>query len=784
MVSVLTIVWTGAIGVVDLLGLVLYPDNSQRWLTFLGICVFIAVTNLSLNHFGKTRLASWSLTLMIWLFITGSCYTSGGISAPSVLSQTSVILTAGFLLGWRGGVAFGFLTIGADFWLAFLEVNGQLPESSIPVSPYGRWFGSIIPFWTILALQYYATQHLHVGLMALKREIARREEAEKEKDQTVHNLGERVKELKTLYSVSRLLHSENPPEEMFCKLVELVPQGFECPDLTGILVYCSESEFVSPNYRPSTHSIRVEEKTAKGTKLGVEVVYLDEAAGPDEDKFLTEERSLINMLVEMLKTDLERRERKAELEDFRYALDLAAMVSISDADATFNFVNGNFCKASKYHPEELMGKHHHILWSGVHSPDYFAEMRKAMQSGQPYRGEFCNRAKDGSLYWVDTTVVPFLDEYGKIYQFLSINYDITAQKTAVEKLRQSEERYKSIITVSNTGAWEYHIDTRRVWYSAQYFAMIGIDQPDGMWDEEMGNFWMERLHPEDRKQAAEVFEEFLKRGSMGIYEDIFRFRHQNGDWIWIWSRARRLRDEHGNLTEVTLGSHIDISERIRAEEKIKESEQLIKKITSQVPGNTYMFEIEESGQTNILFMNRGTDAYNYPFGFEEVSGNPEKLREALHEDDRTKFNDTMKQAYQKPEVISFQYRMIFDGVLRWRWMQAIPEKDKNGKVVWYGATSDITPLVEYIASIEQMIFDVGHVIRRPISTMLGLTTLIQAAELGEQEIRDISRHLCEISAETDKFLRELNDAYHLKRQETELKIDTSSLLDPRSSLFN
>jgi PAS domain S-box-containing protein len=784
MVFVMTLVWATVLGLMYLSALLLYPDSWPLWLAFLSVSLLITATSLSLNHLGKTRMTGRSLMLMIWIIVTASCYLSGGISAPNILLQAGVILTGGFLLGWRGGIVLSFLTLGVDVWFAYLEVNGELPEPFSPFYPYSRWIASIIPFLTIVAVQHYATRDLNFGLAALKHEIARREEAEKEKDQSLHNLGERVKELKTLYSVSRILQDEMRPHETFRRIVYILPKGFQYPEQTAALIYYSESEFATPNYRQSNTFIRAEAKTAKGTKVGVEVVYLDESANTDVDKFLTEERSLINMLVEMLKTDLERRERKVELEDFRYALDLAAMVSISDAEARFIFVNDNFCKGTKYSLEELLGRHHDILWSGVHSPDYFIEMGKAMQSGKPYRGEFCNRAKDGSLYWVDATTVPFLDEHGKVYQYLSINYDITAQKTATEKLRESQERYKSIIAVSNIGAWEYHIDTERIWHSGQYFGMLGIDRADGEWEDRQDDIWEERLHPDDRRRAIEVFDDFLKRGSMGIYENIFRLRHQNGEWIWIWSRARRLRDENGELTEVMLGSHIDISERIKAEEKIKESEQLIRKITSQVPGNTYMFEIEESGRTKILFMNRGTDGINYPSGMEEVSENPEKIRETLYEDDKIKYNSTMREAYQKQEAISFQYRIVLDGGIRWRWMQAIPEIDKNGRTVWYGATSDITPLVEYIASIEQMIFDVGHVIRRPISTMLSLTTLIQTSALDEQEIKDISRHLYEISVETDKFLRELNDAYHLKRQETKLKIDTSSLLDPRSSLFN
>jgi PAS domain S-box-containing protein len=785
MVFVLTLLWTATSGFVDLLNLFLFSENWVRWLSFLGISIFIALVNLLLIQWRRVKLASWSLTLMLWLFIALASYFAGGLSAPRILSQTCVILTAGFLLGWRGGLAIGLLTVGSDLWLAFLEENGQLPPSSIQATPYFRWLNSIIPFGTILVLQYYATRHLQAGLAAMKREIELREQLENEKNDTVRNLRERVKELTTLYLASKTLREEELlPDERFRDIATILPQGFSSPEYTGARIYYGGREFLSERFRPSAWSFSAEAKTTSGTKVGVEVVYLNEPVTPEIDPILSEEKDMVKMLVDTLKDYIERGERKFELEDFRYALDLAAMVSIADADANFNFVNDNFCRVSKYSREELLNSNHMILYSGVHSPEYFEDMAIAMQHGKPFRGEFCNRAKDGSLYWVDSTVVPFLNAEGKVYQWLSINYDITERKIAEEKLVQSEERYKSLIEIANIGAWEYHIDTGQTWCSPQYFSMLGIDRVEGTRDDSLEEMWVSRIHPEDKAEAYGRFKAFVESDTNQLYEAIFRLAHEDGSWVWAWSRARKLQDEKGNLTSVVLGSEIDITERIQAEEKIKESEQQIRKITSQVPAITYMFQIFEDGHTNILFMNKGMDRFGYPFVVEKASQTHEKLTEILYSDDRDKYSNAMKEAYRTQNPISFQYRVVFGDVVRWRWMQAVPEKDKNGNTVWYGATSDVTQLVEYIASIEQMIFDVGHVIRRPISNMLSLTNVIQSGVLNDQEVREISQNLSLIAQEMDKFIRELNDTYQEKRQNTHFKVDITSMLDNRSNLFD
>src|SRR5690606_1778415 len=111
MVFVLTILWSVVTGLIVSLGFYFFPQLWSRWLLFLSISIFIAAFHLTLNKLGYTRTASWSLTIVVWLYITVTCYSAGGINAPGILSQTSVILTAGFLLGWRGGLAFGILTI-------------------------------------------------------------------------------------------------------------------------------------------------------------------------------------------------------------------------------------------------------------------------------------------------------------------------------------------------------------------------------------------------------------------------------------------------------------------------------------------------------------------------------------------------------------------------------------------------------------------------------------------------------------------------------------------------
>ncbi len=169
----------------------------------------------------------------------------------------------------------------------------------------------------------------------------------------------------------------------------------------------------------------------------------------------------------------------AKIKDLQLALDQHAMVSITDPDGKITHVNERFCETAQYTQEELLGKDHRLVNSGFHAKEFFADMWQNISQGRTWHAELRNRAKDGTIFWSETTIVPCVGEDGKPYQYVAIRNDITERKQAEEKLRLSEARMRGLLEISPMAVSILRLsDTRRVFANQSFLNMfkLGWDQ--------------------------------------------------------------------------------------------------------------------------------------------------------------------------------------------------------------------------------------------------------------------------------------------------------------------
>jgi PAS domain S-box-containing protein len=163
-----------------------------------------------------------------------------------------------------------------------------------------------------------------------------------------------------------------------------------------------------------------------------------------------------------------------EVSDYKFALDEACIVAITNQKGTIKYVNDTFCKISKYSREELIGQDHRIVNSGHHSKEFIRDIWSTIAKGNVWHGEIKNKAKNGTFYWVDTTIVPRLDEKGKPIEYIAIRADITEKKIAEEKLKESEEKYRTLVEISQDAIFINH-DNKIVYLNNAAMKLFAAD---------------------------------------------------------------------------------------------------------------------------------------------------------------------------------------------------------------------------------------------------------------------------------------------------------------------
>lgn len=257
--------------------------------------------------------------------------------------------------------------------------------------------------------------------------------------------------------------------------------------------------------------------------------------------------------------------------DLRHAIDESAIVAITDVTGKITYVNDKFVEISKYSREELIGQDHRIINSGAHSKEYIKNVWKTIANGKIWKGEFENRAKDGTIYWVDTTIVPFLNESGKPYQYIAIRYDISDRKRQELVLAENRAQLSEALRTAQLGYWEFEYASGNFTFTDEFYELVGTSaKQEGGYVMSAADYTAHFVAPGEeavvgdsvREAAVTKDPHFSKELESGI------IRKDTGEFRLMVVKFRVEKDANGNTVKL-IGANQDITERKAQEDEIQ-----------------------------------------------------------------------------------------------------------------------------------------------------------------------------------------------------------------------
>lgn len=271
---------------------------------------------------------------------------------------------------------------------------------------------------------------------------------------------------------------------------------------------------------------------------------------------------IVIILLRLNKTAKKLRQSLAELNYQTYAMDEHAIVSITDAQGRILYANDKFCQSAKRRRDELIGQNHRILKSGHHDAEFYAQMWETISRGKVWHGQICNRAGDGSLFWVETTIVPFADDAGEPYKYVAIRTDITLLKQVREQLRLNttalEVAANSILITDQDG--------KILWVNQAFCEMTGYTA-----EEVIGQ--TPRLLRSSREDPAVYDEIWQTITANQVWRGQIINQRKDGSTYTEEQTISPVCDAQGRITHF-IAIKQDISQRLQTEEALRRSQKM------------------------------------------------------------------------------------------------------------------------------------------------------------------------------------------------------------------
>ncbi|MDI3296356.1 PAS domain S-box protein [Janthinobacterium tructae] len=446
--------------------------------------------------------------------------------------------------------------------------------------------------------------------------------------------------------------------------------------------------------------------------------------------------------------------RRIELQNQRFAMDQHAIVSITDTAGVIIYVNDKFCAISGYTREELVGKTHRLINSHTHTDAYFAQMWQTITTGQVWHGEICNHAKNGGQYWVDATIVPFLDAAGEPYQYIAIRTEISDSKRMAETIAKSEREYRNVVNSLHEVVFRTDLNGTWTFLNPAWHTITGFGVADSL-----GKHVLQFIDARDRERAAAGLSQLLS-GQVDSMRHEARYVTRDGDVRWVDVCARAERDGQDRLTGIT-GSLTDITERRLAAHELRHNLNFVDALIETIPIPLYLKDV----QGRYLRANRAYCAF-FQRAQADILGKtvadilPQQEAQQVLQRDLELLQERGNQTYE--ERLSVGARQV--DVLFSKATLLKSDGSLHGLV---GTIVDISSqkaaerallLAKEVAesasrSKSEFLANMSHEIRTPMNGILGMTDLVLDSELDVHQ----RKYLEIVKASADALLCIIND---------------------------
>jgi two-component system sensor histidine kinase UhpB len=405
----------------------------------------------------------------------------------------------------------------------------------------------------------------------------------------------------------------------------------------------------------------------------------------------------------------DRRNAEKEIQDYQFALDTSCIIDIADSNGIIRYVNENFTRIAKYSKEELIGQDHKIFNSGHHNKAFYRNLWTTIGKGKVWRGELKNRAKDGSYFWVDTTIVPFLDTEGKPFQFITIRTDITKLRVSENFISGVLDSLSSHIAVVN--AKGYIVSTNAPWRN---FAVKAGSEKAVILSEGVNYFDICRSAADAGDEIGAKSLEGIKQVLEGLRKEFYLEYpcHTPTEEKWFYMRVMKFESSETLL----VIEHHDITERVKSEIvtlKAVERYDILAKATSDTIWDWDLVN------NKILYSSGVTKMFGVQLS--EIDDIIAWWNSHIHPDDlEMVIQSFTKVINDKQQHIQLEYRFqCADGTYKYIFDRAfVTYNDQNEAMRMIGAMQDVTYAKEEEIRIAKAIIDAQERERRFIGQEL------------------------------------------------------------------